>query len=175
MIIMSTAVRRPSTGNVPNMRRPSLISTHKHPPSVDISTSGRAAMIMTSAQTHTTVPVSKMENSFSLEPSEKFPYSEVKEIMKIVMHDMIGNMSYDAEECTTLSANLADVIKQKVKEVCIPRYKIVTNVSIGQLSGSSLCLTSRCIWNEKFDNYSEYTYTNGKLYAVGLVHGMFCE
>ena len=172
---MSTAVRSPSvetTVIVPNMRRTSLISTNKP---IDISTAGRAALIMTSAKTNISFPVSKMENSYRLEPSEKFPYTVVREIMKKVMHDLIGDEEYDAEKCTMLSANLADVIKQKAKEVCSPRYKIVTNISIGQLNGSSLCLTSRCLWNERFDSYSEYTYTNGKLYAVGLVHGLFSE
>ena len=84
-------------------------------------------------------------------------------------------VQYDKEGCKQLTITLADAIKKRVKELGYPRYKLVTNVAIGQARDSSVALASRCVWNEHFDTFAEYTYKNESLFAVGLVYALYCD
>ena len=82
---------------------------------------------------------------------------------------------YDQEVCKQLTSTLADAIKTRVKELGYSRYKLVTNVAIGQVQQTSVAFASRCIWNDHFDSFAEYTYKNGSLFAVGLVYALYCD
>nr|KAG5701563.1 hypothetical protein BaRGS_024813 [Batillaria attramentaria] len=91
------------------------------------------------------------------------------------MEAMLTDKTYDASSCNQLSKTLADVIKQRVKELGHARYKIVSVVAIGQAQPSSVAFASRCVWNANFDSFAEYTYRNSSLYAIGLVYAVYCD
>ncbi|XP_067678560.1 dynein light chain Tctex-type 5-like [Haliotis asinina] len=173
---MSTAVRRQSTdtGRV-NLRRQSIdinrVGSNISRPSMEGT---RAAMILTSAQSRLP-PGPRMENSYRLEPEKVFPTCTVKKIIQSVFEEMMGDKEYDPAESTLLAAKLADVIKHRVKELGHTRYKIVATVAIGPAALSSVAMVSRCVWNPNVDTFAEYAYQNGKLYAIGLVYGLYLE
>lgn len=119
----------------------------------------------------------KYENTYRLEPDQAFAVAKVREISRDILESHLKGLPYDNEECPKLSKTLADTIKQQVKAVGNPRYKIVVIVAIGQVMDTlpSVCFTSRCIWNDKLDNFVETTYKNKKLYAVALVYGVYAD
>lgn len=119
----------------------------------------------------------KYENTYRLEPEQAFPVGKVKEIAQDILESHLKGLPYDKDECTKLSKTLTDTIKQHVKALGNPRYKIVVVVAIGQVMDSvpSVCFTSRCIWNDKMDNFIETSYKNKKLYAVALVYGVYVD
>ncbi|XP_071119474.1 dynein light chain Tctex-type 5-like [Haliotis cracherodii] len=173
---MSTAVRRQSTdtGRV-NLRRQSVdvnrIASNIGRSSMDGT---RAAMILTSAQSRPPQGP-RMENSYRLEPEKAFPSVSVKKIIQSVFEEMIGDKEYDPAESTLLAGKLADVIKHRVKELGHPRYKIVATVALGPAVMSSVAMVSRCVWNPSMDTFAEYAHKNGKMYACGLVYGLYLE
>lgn len=116
-----------------------------------------------------------MENSYRLEPEKAFPSVSVKKIIQSVFEEMIGDKEYDPAEGTLLAGKLADVIKQRVKELGHIRYKIVATVALGPAVMSSVAMVSRCVWNPSMDTFAEYAYKNGKMYACGLVYGLYLE
>ena len=119
----------------------------------------------------------KYENTYRLEPDNAFPVAKVREISSDILESHLKGLPYDNEECPKLSKTLADTIKQQVKTLGNPRYKIVVIVAIGQVMETfpSVCFTSRSIWNDKLDNFVETTYKNKKLYAVALVYGVYAD
>lgn len=119
----------------------------------------------------------KYENTYCLEPDEAFPVAKVREIAKDILESHLKGLPYDKDDCTKLSKTLTDTIKQQVKALGNPRFKIVVLVAIGQVMDSvpSVCFTSRCIWNDKLDNFIETTYKNKTLYAVALVYGVYAD
>ena len=119
----------------------------------------------------------KYENTYRLEPDEMISVAKVKEIAYDVMESHQRGLAYDKDDCTKLSKTIADTIKQEVKGLETPRYKIVVIVAIGQVvdSSPSITFTSRSIWNVKFDNFIEVTYKNKSLYAVGLVYTVYVD
>jgi hypothetical protein len=56
-----------------------------------------------------------------------------------------------------------------------PRYKIISNVIIGQCKDQGLETASRAVWDAKNDNFSYVVYKNTSLFAIGLVHGVYFE
>lgn len=139
---------------------------------------GRSAYIMTSGGTstrqHTTGP-RQLENTYRLEPDEKFPIQKVRNIIKDVFSRKLNNTSYASTECNPLASNISELIKARVKTLGIDRYKIVCVVTLGQVDSSSISYTSRCIWNEALDTFVEYNFKNKEFYAVGLVYGVYLD
>ena len=104
-----------------------------------------------------------------------FSTGAAKRVIRDAMEAMLDGKQYDKEACKQLTTTLAEVIKKRVKELGHSRYKLVTNVAIGQAHDSSVAFASRCVWNESFDSFAEYTYKNSSLFAVGLVYALYCD
>lgn len=95
--------------------------------------------------------------------------------IKDVLEERLQGCSYSAKFCQEISPVLADVIKERVKRLVFPRYKIVSHVLMGQVTGQSMRSVSRCAWNEEFDNFAQYCYQSSTLYAIGVVYGVYAE
>ena len=66
-------------------------------------------------------------------------------------------------------------IKAKVKELNIPRYKVVVQVTLGENKGQGVRVASRCLWDHKTDNYATLTYKNERYFACAVVFGCYTE
>ncbi|CAK8676235.1 dynein light chain Tctex-type 5-B-like [Clavelina lepadiformis] len=115
------------------------------------------------------------ENSYQLEPFTHFPVAEIGLILENILSSSLADVSYKPDECRKLTKLISDDIKSKVKELDIPRYKIICMVHIGELSNQGLRISSRCLWNAKFDTFSSFEYKNSSLFAVACVYGVYFE
>ncbi|XP_072172438.1 dynein light chain Tctex-type 5-B-like [Diadema setosum] len=120
-------------------------------------------------------PAVRYECTYKMEPDRKFMSSEARRIIEDILEAQLESQRYDPQKCPILCRELADSIKQRVKELMVPRYKIIALVSIGSAEHADVCAASQCVWNDKFDSYAEYTFKNGSLYAVGIVYGIYQE
>ncbi|XP_076441197.1 dynein light chain Tctex-type 5-like [Babylonia areolata] len=127
------------------------------------------------AQPVPSTPSRAYENSYRVTPEKPFSAVAARSVLREVMEEVLEGQQYDQHTCRQLTTSLADAIKTRVKELGHPRYKIVTNVAIGQAGDATLAFASRCVWNDSFDSFAEYTFRNGSLYAVGLVHALYCD
>ena len=67
------------------------------------------------------------------------------------------------------------VVKARVKELMVPRYKIICIIHIGQLKDQGLRVGSRCLWDSSNDTFSSFEYRNNSLFAIGTVYGIYAE
>lgn len=67
------------------------------------------------------------------------------------------------------------VIRARVKELMIPRYKIVILVHIGQLTGQSMQISSRCLWDTSNDTFASHFFKNSSLFGVASVYAVYFE
>lgn len=67
------------------------------------------------------------------------------------------------------------VIKARVKDLMIPRYKIIVLVHIGQLTGQSMQISSRCLWDASNDTSASYSFKNSSLFGVATVFAVYTE
>lgn len=69
----------------------------------------------------------------------------------------------------------SQVIRARVKDLMIPRYKIVVLVHIGQLTGQSMQISSRCLWDAANDTFASYSFKNSSLFGVATVYAVYFE
>ena len=125
-----------------------------------------------------TKPVTKVANTYRMSPKadEKFNASSVRHIMVSVMESYLEGENYDKFLTTNLTKNLADVIKERMKDLGFSsRYKYVCLVTMGERREQGLAISSRCIWNTDTDNFATATLNKGNLYAVATLYALYYE
>ncbi|XP_053549069.1 dynein light chain Tctex-type 5 [Bombina bombina] len=120
------------------------------------------------------VPV-QMENTYHLGPTKRFPVATVNHILKDVLTSYLQNQIYEPEICRQLTKTISEVVKARVKDLMIPRYKIVVLLYIGQMNEQSMRIGSRCLWDATNDTFASFTFKNGSLFAVGTVYAVYFE
>lgn len=116
------------------------------------------------------------ENTYKMEPDHRFSAHEVERAAEGALKDRLEDLKYDPQTCKKLSQELAAEIMERVKLLGIKRYKFVVVVSIGSLKEKpGMNFGSRCLWNHKTDNFANVKFTNGSLFAIALIYGMYYE
>jgi len=92
-----------------------------------------------------------------------------------LLETFLDGESYEACKCSQLALQLSDVIKDRTKELSLPRYKVVVNVVIGQNAGQSVSCVSRSLWNANTDDFASASYRNASLFAVATVFAVYFE
>lgn len=62
----------------------------------------------------------------------------VEEIMNDTLAEMLGGKEYDVNETTNWTKEIATVIKNKLKDLKLPRYKFLVQVMIGEMKGAGI-------------------------------------
>ncbi|XP_054428608.1 dynein light chain Tctex-type 5 [Pteronotus mesoamericanus] len=117
----------------------------------------------------------QMENTYQLGPTKHFPVAIVNHVLEDVLTNYLQEEQYEPELCRQMTKTISEVIKAQVKDLMIPRYKLIVIVHIGQLNGQSIFIGSRCLWNPKSDNFSSYVFKNSSLFALANVYAVYFE
>ncbi|XP_063076565.1 dynein light chain Tctex-type 5 [Engraulis encrasicolus] len=120
-------------------------------------------------------PAVQMENTYQLGPTGRFPVTAVDDILKDVLASYLQEEKYEAELCRQMTKTISEVVKARVKELMMPRYKIIVLISIGQLSSQNMRMGSRCLWDAANDTFSSHTFKNSSLFAIANVYGVYSE
>lgn len=91
------------------------------------------------------------------------------------MKENIGENKYDDDDSIDMSTKIAEEIKKRVKELNIPRYKVVVQVALGEKREHSVRVSSRCLWSSETDNYASSNYSNEYMWGVAIVFGCYVE
>ncbi|XP_033734049.1 tctex1 domain-containing protein 1-like [Pecten maximus] len=120
-------------------------------------------------------PIKSLENTYKVEPEEgtQFSIANAEKIMTNVFEAYLKGRQYDAKKFRLLSKSLADMIKERVKQSGIVRYKIVATVLIVEDCGQSVRLGSRCLWDTTYDNQATVVFKGDGFEAVGSVFATF--
>ena len=146
-------------------------------------TGSRKASIDTSATGLVNKPVVKLENTYKLGPDDnkKFrPYmieSNIYELLKEKLNncEKANPSGYNAKACAALTNELNDSIRREVKNLVLPRYRIVTYVNLGENLGQDVRVTSRCLWNPELDNHVSISYKTKNIWANCVVFVVYTD
>jgi len=118
-------------------------------------------------------------------PNNRFVPRQVEAVIKECLERQVkvlmsasgnsGQMSYDDSKCKLLALELCSEIKEKVKSLSIPRYKVVLQSVIGEVKGQGAHIASRCLWDVETDNYAAFSIKNQTLFCTVLVFGLYLE
>lgn len=119
-----------------------------------------------------------MENTYRMTPddNEKINSCQLERVAQNVLENRLKDIEYEPLQCKQLSQELAGHIMERVKMFAYKRYKLVAVVSIGSLKEQpGMQFGSRCLWNDSTDTFCSVKYSNGSLFAVATVYGLYYE
>ncbi|XP_068949402.1 dynein light chain Tctex-type 5 [Petaurus breviceps papuanus] len=120
-------------------------------------------------------PAVQMGNTYQLGPSKCFPVDVVNHILKDVLTNYLQEEKYEPELCRQMTKTIAEVVKARVKDLMIPRYKLTVIIHIGQLNNQSLHIGSRCLWDDANDTFASFAFRNTSLFALATVYAVYLE
>ena len=116
------------------------------------------------------------KNTYRIEPTKKFYPDKASKIIETILQNELQEAVYDRDFCSKVACELSERIKDQIKiQMDIPRYKLVSFVTVGQLRDQGMLIGSRCAWNEKFDNFASSSFKNTSLFAVGVIFVAYLE
>ncbi|XP_062509964.1 dynein light chain Tctex-type 5-like [Corticium candelabrum] len=116
-----------------------------------------------------------LEPTYKMAPDKPFRSSTVTSIIRSTLESQLNGETYSADRCRQICETLATIIRDRVKEEGYHRYKIVAHVTMGPMSGQTIRVASRCLWNHQLDSYASSVFQNRSLYAVGTVFGIYYD
>ena len=76
------------------------------------------------------------------------------DVLQVVAEELSGK-KFDEQEAKEWSLNIADTIRERVtRQLNIPRYKVIVQVTVGQMLDQGVRVVSRCLWDTATDNYA---------------------
>uniref|UniRef100_A0A7S0RL31 Dynein light chain n=1 Tax=Chlamydomonas leiostraca TaxID=1034604 RepID=A0A7S0RL31_9CHLO len=112
---------------------------------------------------------------FAVEPDykAKFKPSRAKEIIAAVLKTRLTGAVYHADNTSSWAREIADEIKQKLKDEGWNRYKFAVQVFIGEQRGEGVRLACRGFWDAKTDSYAHEVFQNESLFCVVAAFGVY--
>ncbi|KAI8787415.1 tctex1 domain-containing protein 1-B [Biomphalaria glabrata] len=142
------------------------------------STTNRSAMIITSAQTVRETPApsqfKQYENTYQLGPTKVTSSSKLEKIIDETLKEHLTGRTYTNDSSRYVKL-IADQLKQKAKELGVPRYKYVCTVALGPTRSSTLSMASRCVWDPNVDTFAENSYEKDGLFATAVIYCIYTE
>lgn len=113
--------------------------------------------------------------AFSLRPDHqhRFRPNEIKPIVRAILQNRLEEQEYKADEIQSVSKEIADTVRDKIRALDLDRYKILVHCMIGEQRGQGLRAGCKMFWDSDTDNYLEEVFTNKHIFAVVTVFGVY--
>ncbi|XP_065178279.1 dynein light chain Tctex-type protein 2B-like [Sycon ciliatum] len=118
---------------------------------------------------------STTRNTYTIRPNFhlKFRPAAIKDILRTVLYEELSDKEYTAEDAKEWSQKAADLIRQRLKDLELDRYKYVVQVIVGEQRGQGIKIGSRCLWDSDTDNMAQEAFLGETLFGVAFVFGVF--
>lgn len=114
--------------------------------------------------------------STASEADKLFKLNMVEKSAEQVLSEKLKDIVYDSNACRDMSPDVASAIVDSIRHFSLHQYKLVCVVSLGSLKEKpGVQFGSRCLWNKDTDNFVSVKYSNGSVYAVAMIFGLFFE
>lgn len=145
--------------------------------SISMGSHRGAHALRSAAESQQSKPAPKYENTYKMKPDEEavFKPSAVRSILESVLERYLSTAQYAPKTVSIFTQNIVDEVKRRVKDLKMPRYKIICQVYIGSKNGQSMQMVSRAVWNTDTDNFATASFQNQSLYAIASVHATYFE
>ena len=71
------------------------------------------------------------------------------------------------------SKEIADSVRDKLKELQIPRYKYMVQVVVGERKSQGVRMGCRCLWDSETDNFATAEFSNVRIESFSHVYVFF--
>lgn len=121
----------------------------------------------------------KLENTYRMQPKEeeRFLYWRLRPVMQETLEDSLGNYAYSSVTAGQKACEMAQVIRDRVKDAGFLRYKLVVQVQLlPRRSDLSITVGSRAVWSiECGDTSVDVQYSTKNVRALATVYAFYFE
>ncbi|UJR28909.1 hypothetical protein I4U23_010127 [Adineta vaga] len=129
---------------------------------------------MHSGQNHR---LNRYENTYHLEPNDdnKLDIMRIHRVAMNIIETAMINYKYNGKEAKGFIEMLAERIRNQMKLLPFTRYKIITQVSVGQKKGQDLRIVSQCLWNLQSDRHITIRKETLNAYVIVTIFFVYTE
>ncbi|RNF12020.1 putative dynein light chain [Trypanosoma rangeli] len=113
--------------------------------------------------------------TFSLRPEHKHKFrpNDIRPVVRSIIELRLENEEYKADEIQSISKEIADTVRDRIRGMDLERYKIMVHCMIGEQRGQGVRAGCKMFWDSDTDDYFEEVYVNQHLFAVVTVFGLY--
>lgn len=115
-------------------------------------------------------------NDYQIKPKhrEKFKPSEARDIIKAVVQDKLALKSEESSlDYVSLSKEISEEIKSRLKMLGRDRYKYIVHVAIGAQKGQGVQAGCKSFWDIDTDAVAFHQYIDDNLFCLTTVWGLY--
>eukprot|EP01039_Chlorochromonas_danica_P004114 gene4113-4508_t len=127
----------------------------------------------TSSSSSTLVTTAGGNQIIKLSYREKVPIGAMKDLLHDCLQERLTNQIYEGDKCLEASKQLADIIRNRLKNLGYDRYKYVVQVLIGERREQGLYYGNRCFWDSHTDNQASEHFTNDHIFCVATAYAIY--
>ncbi|CAM9098147.1 unnamed protein product [Phaeothamnion confervicola] len=118
---------------------------------------------------------SKAALTYQLRPTyrQKASVNAMQEIIRGVLEDELAGRPYQGDMAPQQTRQISDSIKDKLKELKLPRYKFVVQAILGEQRGEGIRVGNRCFWDADTDSHASETYVSDHLFCVVTAYAVY--
>jgi hypothetical protein len=116
-------------------------------------------------------------NTYRMEPDNEYrfrPYKVQDKILEVLIEQM-KDQTYNPATVNELVKDISRNVHQLMKNIQLPRYKIIIQTIIGQKLEQLLRIASRCLWDPKTDNMISVNYESKDMFGVVNVYAVYFD
>lgn len=119
----------------------------------------------------------RYENTYRMEPDDdhRVDIARLRRVATSVIDTAVSTYKYDPKQGEEFACALADRVRAQIKQLPFSRYKIIVQVVIGQKRDQDLRVTSRCIWDVKFDRHFTISKETNDAYVTVTMFLVYTE
>ncbi|GIY35616.1 dynein beta chain, ciliary [Caerostris darwini] len=117
------------------------------------------------------------EKELNIRPSPelKFNISVVKEAIKDLVAEELGDKGYDYVYAPDWTKSISKRIHERLKSLmAYHRYKFAVQVVIGEKHGQGMRAASGCLWDEDTDGCASVVVNKESMYCIVSVYAVYC-
>lgn len=115
-------------------------------------------------------------DTYSTRPSykDKFCPLKAREIMKNIVEPILIEEKYQGRTAVSQhTLDIAESIRNALKDEYTNRYKVMVQVIIGEKQGQGVRMGSKCFWDSDTDNVASYSFMNDYIYCVVIAFASY--
>ena len=93
--------------------------------------------------------------------------------MQSVLKRSLAGKEYTVDGSPVQVRELADEIRNQLRELNLPRYKFLVQVTIGEVRGQGAHMGTRCFWDEASDGLASTSFQNDSLFCIAQAYGVY--
>lgn len=105
--------------------------------------------------------------------SSRFPTKAAEDLMRSFLESYLKGETYAVDKASQLAKKLAISLKDSLRELCRPRYRLAVSVLLAEDCGQGLTAGCRCFWDKQTDSMATTVYRNASIFCLATAYAVY--